>query len=177
MHKEEIADLLEDKHHILLNWLERQADEKWTSGPENKWTTGQHALHLLKSIKPLNDVLSMPRFLFKYTLGTTTAAIRDYETIVSTYLEELEAFKKNATKPPKILKVPEIHDKRYILTRLQVESKKLQYKIRRISDRNLDTLVLPHPILGKMPIREILMWTAYHVEYHTQKLQENYDFP
>ena len=174
MHQDEIADLLEEKYHTLLDWLEKQENDKWTLGPENKWTTGQHALHLLKSIKPLNDVLSMPRFLFKYTLGTTTAEIRDYETIVSSYLEQLEEFKKNSTNPPKKLKVPTLQDKRYLLTRLQVESKKLQYKIRRISDRNLDTLVLPHPVMGKMPIREILMWTAYHAEHHTKQLQESY---
>ena len=174
MHKDEIADLLEEKYHSLLDWLEKQDDDKWIIGPENKWTSGQQALHLLKSIKPLNDVLSMPRFLFKYTLGTTNAQIRDYETIVSKYLEQLEAFKKNSIKSPKKLKVPTIQDKRYLLTRLQVESKKLQYKTRRISDRNLDTLVLPHPVMGKMPIREILMWTAYHAEYHTKKLQAKY---
>lgn len=174
MHKDEIANLLEEKYQTLLDWLEKQDNEKWTLGPENKWTSGQHALHLLKSIKPLNDVLSMPRFLFKYTLGTTNAEIRDYETIVRSYLIRLEEFKSNPPKNSKKLKVPTIHDKRYILTRLQVESKKLQYKIRRISDRNLNTLVLPHPIMGKMPIREILMWTAYHAEHHAKQLQENY---
>ncbi len=174
MHKDEIADLLEEKYHRLLNWLEEQDNAKWICGPENKWTSGQHALHLLKSVKPLNDVLSMPRFLFKYTLGTTTAEIRDYDTVVSRYLEQLEEFKKNTTKPRKKISVPKIQDKRYILTRLQVESKKLQYKIRRISDLNLDTLVLPHPVMGKMPIREILMWTAYHAEYHTKQLQKDY---
>lgn len=174
MHKDEIADLLEEKYHTLLNWLEQQDPEKWTSGPENKWTTGQHALHLLKSIKPLNDILSMPRFMFRYTLGTTQQKPRDYATIADNYLELLEVFKKNTNKPRKKLKVPKIQDKRYLLTRLQVESKKLQYKTRRISDRNLDTLVLPHPVMGKLQIREILMWTAFHVEYHTKQLREHY---
>ena len=174
MHKDEIADLLEEKYHTLLNWLEQQEDSKWICGPESKWTTGQQALHLLKSIKPLNDVLSMPRFMFKYTLGTTTADIREYETIVRSYLIRLEEFKNYPPQGRKNLKVPTLQDKQYIMTRLQVESKKLQYKIRRISDKNLDTLVLPHPVMGKMPIREILMWTAYHVEHHTKQLQEKY---
>lgn len=173
MHRDEIADLLEEKYHALLDWLENQEDEKWMSGPENKRTEGQQALHLLKSITPLNDVLSMPRFMFKYTLGTANRAPRDYDTIVADYLERLEAYKKTA-KPPKTLSVPKIRDKRYILTRLQVESKKLQYKTRRISDKNLDTLVLPHPVMGKILIREMLMWCAYHAEYHFKQLQENY---
>lgn len=174
MHRDEIADLLEEKYHVLLDWLEHQDDEKWMYGPTNKWTEGQQALHLLKSIKPLNDVLSMPRFMFKYTLGTANREPREYDAIVSDYLEKLENYKKTTTKSRKKLNVPKIQDKRYILTRLQVESKKLQYKTRRISDKNLDTLVLPHPIMGKILIREMLMWCAFHAEYHFKQLQENY---
>ena len=44
----------------------------------------------------------------------------------------------------------------------------------RIADRNLDTLVLPHPVMEKMSIREILLWTAYHIEHHINQLEENY---
>ncbi|MCK0124672.1 DinB family protein [Gelidibacter sp. F2691] len=174
MHKDEIADLLEEKYHTLLNWLEVQDDEKWTQGPEGKWTSGQQALHLLQSIKPLNDVLSLPRFWYKYAYGLNNRELRDYDTIVQRYLQRLEDYKKNPRKASKTLRIPKLKDKRYILNRLQVESKKLQYKTRRISDKNLDTLVLPHPIMGKMPVRELLMWTAYHAEHHTNQLQESY---
>ncbi|WP_027125195.1 DinB family protein [Gelidibacter mesophilus] len=174
MHKDEIADLIEEKHDLLLNWLKEQDDDKWLLGPEGKWTTGQQALHLLQSIKPLNDVLSMPRFFFKYVFGKNNRDIHNYDTIVHSYQEALTTTNNFTFKASKNMKIPKIKDKTYILNRLQVESKKLQYKTRRISDKNLDTLVLPHPLMGKIPIREILMWTAYHVEHHTKILQEKY---
>lgn len=174
MHKDEIADLMEEKYHALLNFLEVQDKEKWTQGPEGKWTTGQQALHLLQSIKPLNDILSMPRFFFKYAFGKNNRELYDYDTIVQNYQKALKENDDFVFTASKNMKVPKLKDKTYILNRLQVEGKKLQYKTRRISDKNLDTLVLPHPLLGKMPIREILMWTAYHVEHHTKQLQENY---
>lgn len=174
MHKDEIADLLEEKYHALLTFLEAQDPEKWTKGPQGKWTTGQQALHLLQSIKPLNDVLSMPRFFFKYAFGKNTRPLNDYETIVRNYQQALKENTDFTFKASKNMRVPKLKDKTYILNRLQVESKKLQYKIRRISDKNLDTLVLPHPLMGKMPIREILMWTAHHAEHHTKQLRENY---
>ena len=66
MDKQSIADILEEKNQNLLTWLEKQDPEKWQKGPEGKWTTGQQALHLLQSIKPLNDALSMPKFLLRY---------------------------------------------------------------------------------------------------------------
>lgn len=174
MHKDKIADLLEEKYHSLLSFLEVQDDEKWTKGPTDKWTTGQQALHLLQSIKPLNDVLSLPRFWYKFAFGTNAREIYAYNTVVENYQKSLKENQNYIFKASKNMKVPKLKDKTYILNRIQVESKKLQYKTRRISDKNLDTLVLPHPLMGKMPIREILMWTAYHVEHHTNQLKKNY---
>ena len=55
---------------------------------------------------------------------------------------------------------------------MQTDEKKLQYKTRHISDKNLDTVVLAHPLMGKMPVREIIMWTAHHVEHHTNTLKQ-----
>ncbi len=174
MDKESIADLLEEKNQALLTWLENQESEKWEQGPEGKWTTGQHALHLLQSIKPLNDALSMPKFLLRYKFGKANREVRNYETIVNRYQEGLKEAQGITFKGSRNMKVPNINEKEYILTRLQVENKKLQYKTRKLSDKNLDNLVLPHPLMGKMPVREIIMWTAYHIEHHTKALQMNY---
>src|SRR5690606_27105536 len=174
MNKKSIAELLEEKNQALLDWLQQQAPENWQQGPEGKWTQGQQALHLLQSIKPLNDALSMPKFLLRYKFGKANRQVRDYNTIVSRYQERLKEAQGKTFKGSPNLKVPNLQEKEYILTRLQVESKKLQYKTRKMSDKNLDTLILPHPLMGKMPVREIIMWTAHHTEHHTKILQEKY---
>ncbi|WP_299124710.1 DinB family protein [uncultured Winogradskyella sp.] len=174
MDKEAIADLLEKKHSELIIWLENQPEESWTKGPEGKWTTGQQALHLLQSIKPLNDALSMPKFLLRFKFGKANRPVRNYEAIVNRYQERLEDAKGKTFKGSQNMKIPNFEDKHYILNRLQTESKKLQYKTKKISDKNLDTVILPHPLMGKMPVREIIMWTAHHVEHHTKTLKEKY---
>lgn len=175
MDKESIANLLEEKNNALLSWLNNQDAKKWEQGPEGKWTTGQHALHLLQSIKPLNDALSMPKFLLRFKFGKANREVRDYDTIVRRYQERLRESPGMTLKASQTMKIPSIKEKKYILTRLQMENKKLQYKTRKISDKNLDTLILPHPLMGKMPVREIIMWTAYHIEHHTSSLRENYE--
>ena len=174
MDKQSIADILEEKNQNLLTWLEKQDPEKWQKGPEGKWTTGQQALHLLQSIKPLNDALSMPKFLLRYKFGKANREVRDYETVVQRYQDRLKETQGRTFKGSQNMKVPNLTEKEYILTRLQVENKKLQYKTKKMSDKNLDTLILPHPLMGKMPVREIIMWTAYHIEHHTKTLQEKY---
>lgn len=175
MDKESIANLIDEKYLYLIQWLENQDDKKWELGPKGKWTTGQQALHLLQSIKPLNNALSMPNFLLRYKFGRANREVRDYDTLIIRYNERLKTIPKGATfGPSRNMQIPKLKDKQYILNRLQVESKKLQYKTRKMSDKNLDTLILPHPLMGKMIVREILMWTPYHVEYHTNQLIKNY---
>ncbi len=174
MDKEAIASLLEEKNSQLITWLERQPLENWTLGPSGKWTTGQHALHLLQSIKPVNDALSIPKFLLRFMFGTCNRPVHDYDTVAKHYLEQLDEHKDFIYKPSRNMKVPSNNDKKYLLDRLQVESKKLQYKTLKMSEKDLDTLALPHPLMGKMPVRELLQWTAFHIDHHSKNLQENY---
>ncbi|WP_299526610.1 DinB family protein [Winogradskyella sp.] len=174
MDKEAIADLIDEKHTKLINWLKQQPDESWTTGPKGKWTTGQHALHLLQSIKPLNNALSMPKFLLRYKFGTANRAVRNYDAITQRYQERLEQAKGKTYKGSQNMKIPPLSDKSYILNRLQTESKKLQYKTKKMSDKHLDNLILPHPLMGKMPVREIIMWTAHHVAHHNETLRMKY---
>ncbi|WP_179008045.1 DinB family protein [Winogradskyella forsetii] len=174
MHKDDIADLIDTKHSELITWLEKQPDDSWTQGPEGKWTTGQQVLHLLQGIVPLNNALSMPKFLLRLKFGKVNRPVRAYEAIVKRYQERLSDAKGKTYKASQNMKVPKLADKQYLLNRLQTEEKKLQYKTRRISDKNLDTVVLPHPLMGKMPVRELIMWTAHHVEHHTEILKSSY---
>ena len=174
MDKESIANLLDEKHQTLIQWLENQDDEKWEEGPEGKWTTGQVTLHLLQAIKPINTALSLPKFILLHRFGKANREVRDYDTVIKRYQERLKNAQGATFGPSRNMKVPKLRDKQYLLNRLQVESKKLQYKTRKMSDKHLDTLILPHPLMGKMPVREILMWTSYHVEHHSKQLFDNY---
>ena len=174
MDKEHIATLLEEKHQNLFNWLEQHDIQSWEVGPKGKWTTGQHTKHLLESIKPLNMALSLPKFILNFKFGKANRPVRDYDAIVNRYLERLKDVKGIVSPYSKSNKVPKVQDKNYFINRLKVENKKLQHKAKKWSDKDLDTYILPHPLMGRMPIRELLMWTAYHVEHHTQTLKENY---
>ncbi|QTE23497.1 DinB family protein [Polaribacter cellanae] len=174
MNKDAIVDLLEEKHSNLLEWLNKQPEELWEKGPEGKWTTAQQVQHLVDSLQLLNNVLSYPRFFLKHKFGTCNRETRDYDAIVKNYQKKLMKNKETAVAFNKKLKKPLLKNRKRLLNRLQIQQKKLQYKIRKISDLNLDTLVIPHPLMGKMTIREIIMWTAHHTEHHTNILKEKY---
>lgn len=174
MDKVEIANLLEIKYQELFNWLEHQPIENWEKGPDRKWSTSQHIQHLVDSLQLLNNALSYPRFILKYKFGICNRELRDYESVVKIYQQKLIENKDGAKIFNQKLKKPTLKERDRLLTRLQIQQKKLQYKTVHISERNLDTLVLPHPLMGKMTVREIIMWTAYHTEHHTTTLQNLY---
>lgn len=174
MDKESLSLLLEEKYETLFSWLEQQPLEKWETGPEGKWTTGQHTKHLLQSITPLNTAMSLPKFILKFKYGKSNRAVRDYDTVTKRYQERLEGAKGLTYKGSMNMGIPKAIDKDYFITRLKVEYKKLQYKSQHWSDPDLDNYILPHPLMGKMPIRELLMWNAYHLEHHTKTLMKKY---
>ncbi len=176
MDKDAIADLIENKQSDYIKLVEAQPEEHWTRAPESKWTTDQHTLHLLDTLKLINKALSMPKFLLRLKFGTSNRDVRSFDEVTKRYNERLVGAKGKTYKGSQNMGVPQINYKAYLLTRMQQEQKKLSYKTRKISDKHLDNLVLPHPLMGKMPIRELLMWTPYHTEHHNKTLKENYAF-
>jgi len=41
------------------------------------------------------------------------------------------------------------------------------------SEQDLDELILPHPLLGKLTLREMMYFTMYHVLHHHKSIEEN----
>ena len=93
MNKLEISTMLKDNHKALFEWLENHDPDMWEKGPENKWTTGQHVLHLIESIKPFNKALKTPKFLLKMNFGKSNRETRNYDHVVARYLARLKKAK------------------------------------------------------------------------------------
>lgn len=174
MNKESIVEIIEEKHQKLFEWLSESGEENWEKGPDGRWTTGQHILHLVNSARLLNKALKYPKFLLKYKFGTSNRPSRNYNEVAKRYNERLAENKDRAKEFNKNLEVPDLKQRERLLDALQVLSKKLQYKTTKFKDKHLDTLLLPHPLMGKMTLREIIMWSAHHTEHHLNTLKNDY---
>jgi hypothetical protein len=91
------------------------------------------------------------------------------------YQQKLLEHQERATAFNQKLKKPTLNERAHLLTKLQVQQNKLQYKTNRTSETNLDNLIIPHHLMGKMTLREIIMWSAYHTEHHAKTLQKLYE--
>jgi hypothetical protein len=45
-------------------------------------------------------------------------------------------------------------------------------KIGQWSEKNLDAYLLPHPLLGKITVREMLFFTTFHTDHHLNIMQK-----
>ena len=51
------------------------------------------------------------------------------------------------------------------------QKQKLISKIEKQNEKDLDVYILPHPLLGKVTLREMLYFTIHHNEHHLESLK------
>lgn len=174
MTKEEIIQLIEEKHNDLFNWLRQHDLEKWDKGPEGKWTAGQHIRHLNQSMAPFNQALSIPKILLKAKFGVSNRETRSYEVMIEKYKTKLAANPGVGSEFSKDMGIPSREEKQEVIDRLHSQKNTMLKKLSKWKESDLDKYILPHPLLGRMPMREMFMFMAYHTLHHHRILEEKY---
>ena len=171
MNKPEIITALRHNHQHFINYMAALSNEEFVAEPKGKWTAGQHVDHLIRSIKPLNKGLMLPGFLLQLIFGKANRPSKSYNELVAKYKQKLNqgGMATAAFIPSKITAT---HKER-LLKELHVRSEKLCRVVNGFSETQLDKLIAPHPLLGKVTLREMLYFTAYHVLHHQELAEKN----
>jgi hypothetical protein len=132
------------------------------------WSPADHVRHLTKSIRPVAGAMRMPRVVLRLMFGTTTRPSRGYRELVTTYHEAL----RNGGKAGRYAPEPrsEIGDameyRRLVLARHHAVVDALATEVVNWSHAHIDALRLPHPLLGRLTVREMALWSLYHNLHH-----------
>lgn len=174
MNPKEIAAQLVKNQEALQHFFNHNGKEIWTVQPEGKWSAGQHVIHLVQSTKPLLKALSMPNWLLKWKFGSNNRTNRTFDEVVINYRTKL--LKTQGLISPFSNKMPTTTNDEATkwLEELSTLNAQLNKKTIKLKEENLDVILLPHPLMGKMTLREILMWNTYHTLHHLETLQEKY---
>jgi len=177
MKKEILIAQLEEKTASIIAWVEEQAANQFAHQitPE-KWSTGQHLQHLIKSTKPLNQGLNMPKMALRGMFGKNNREERTYEQLVEKYQGKLAEGLPPNTNNSFAPKSVENSQKSEILTTFRTEVDNLKKIVEKWNEKNLSEYILPHPLIGKLTIREMLYFTIYHTEYHHKILERDYSY-
>jgi len=164
MTKSDILSQLSEKHDSFIDYITSMSEVDFVYSKKDKWSAGQQFQHMYLAVKPLAQALSLPKFLLKIALGKANRPSRTYEELVQKYVDTIESGGKASKKfiPPII----DYNQRVKIEKGLRYALKKMLKNLEKYSEKDLDTMVTPHPLLGKLTLREMLYFTIYHVEHH-----------
>ncbi|MGB5822117.1 MAG: DUF1569 domain-containing protein [Saonia sp.] len=166
MRKQEIIDLLIEKYAEFNSFINELNANEFAYSYQQKWAAGQHLAHLVLCIKPLAHVFTMEKLTIQQKFGLANAPGRSYEVLMQLYQEKLE---KGGKAPDRFVPEMIMPEQRTVLSEtLTALVHALCSKIDTFTEKELDTLSIPHPLLGKLSMREMLYNTIYHAEHHRQ---------
>jgi len=169
MKKNEIAEKLKANYSNIVDLVDNLDKKEFLNHPKGKWSAGQQTEHLIKSIRPLNLALLLPNFVLKFVLGKAKRPSRTYDELVKKYQSKLHLGKAapNRYKP----KAVSYAEKTALLNTLDKQVKTLTERLATYSEEELDKLILPHPLIGKITLREMMYFTIYHAEHHEKLIR------
>lgn len=132
------------------------------------WSPADNVRHLIKSNRPVAQALKVPKLFLLLRFGFTRRPSRSYSALKATYYEALDSGLKagrfGASPIPPDQQTDERREQE--LTKLSQTFSDLSAAIQGWSEKALDRLRLPHPGLGLLTVREMLLFTIYHNTHH-----------
>ena len=171
MDKQTIKNKLYESHNSFISYLDELTNEEFLSSKNDKWTAGQQLEHIYLGVKPVRQIFSLPKFLLKLIWGQANRKSKSYEDLVKKYLQKLENGRRAAGRF--IPKTESIEKGNKLKVDLKNEVVKLTTKLDKLTEDEFDKYILPHPLLGKLTMREMLYFTIYHVGHHEEITKRN----
>jgi len=163
-----------------INWFEAQPEANFNKElMEGKWTMAGHLYHLIKSTKAVSKGLLMPKLALRISFGKCNRTERSFEEQHQKYLKALDEFTKvsgSPAIPPSKFVPPEgrVFEKEALLNRFKLGGYDYCQALAKWNEKKLSVYVLPHPIMGKLTVREFTYFTIFHTKHHLDILQGNY---
>lgn len=150
-----------------LYWNAMSARE-FVSPIGTAWSPADNVRHLTKSVVPLMRVMRVPKIVLRLMYGTSPSMSRSYRELVSIYHTALRRGAQAgrfAPEPRAEIGSPDEY-RRQVLARHHAAVDGLATEVTAWQHHHIDALRLPHPVLGKLTVREMLLWTLYHNLHH-----------
>ena len=167
--KPEIIFALNKNVDAFNNYIAPLNKEQFEATPGGKWSAGQNLDHLIRSIKPLQPAYGLPKFVLRIMFGKTNRPSKTYDDLVTKYKTKLAAG--GRASGPFIPPFIGFEKKDELIKKYNEQKQKLILKIEKQPEKDLDAYILPHPLLGKVTLREMLYFTIHHNEHHLELLK------
>ncbi|MBK6390181.1 MAG: DinB family protein [Saprospiraceae bacterium] len=168
MDKQKIVELILASHDSLLQSVKNLTEEQCVFSMPGKWSALQHLKHIELSNTPLANIFSdKDRFLSK-KFGEAINGSRSYEKITSIYKSALAP---GVRAPQTFVPEPISYNERYgLFDEFNARLKQLISSMELFSEAEIDRYLIPHPLVGKITMREMFYFTVFHAGHHQNNL-------
>ncbi|MFY7998028.1 MAG: DinB family protein [Candidatus Kapaibacteriota bacterium] len=174
MSKDYILSELLARHQHFSEAVSGLSEHDFLYAVPGKWSAGQQLDHIYRAVNALLLPFRLPKFVLRMAFGTANRPSRDYDALVAKYHAKLAG---GGRASGRFLPPPIAYNEREAVRSKTLQSvQKLCKALERYSEEDLDRYILPHPLLGRITLREMMYFTAYHVEHHEALTKRNLSF-
>jgi hypothetical protein len=170
MTKEALIKLFFDKHNEFLAYINTLPDVEFMISKNHKWTPGQQLDHIYLCLQPLAQALASKAYI-EQKFGLIKRPFLSYNEVIANYDA---ALKKGGKAPERFVpKSVELDQKPELLTLTHEMIKAISDQLTTYTETELDTLALPHPLLGLLTVKEMFYLMAHHATHHLDQTKQN----
>lgn len=169
--KSEIIRSVQSSFDNVTACIQSTPDDIFYEKRNGKWSIAENLDHLIQSTKPIASVLKKNK-LTLLVFGVSFSGSENFETLKSNYHLKLSQGLAPANGGGFISKNIESISKEKFLENWNLIGSKFPSRIDQWSENNLDRFKLPHPLLAKLTVREMLFFTIFHNEHHLRTMKQ-----
>ena len=134
------------------------------------WAPADQVRHLTRAIRAVNRGLALPRPALVVLFGWSRRPSRAFDALAADYKTALaDGGRAGRFTPPAVEPSEQTATGRArIMSHHASAVDAFAHTLERWSDRALDRYRLPHPLLGKLTVREMMYFTLLHNVHHVQ---------
>lgn len=170
--KEEILKELEKISNQFAGFCAGISDDIFFRQPLEKWSVAQNVTHLITSANMTKLAYRLPKFMVRIYSGKPNRSSRSYDEVVAKYKLKLEQGGRASGRfiaDPVLAKKGKENILHAFNSAMETLGSVIQKKW---EDQQLDEYLAPHPLLGKITLRELGYFTIYHTGHHLHIVKE-----
>jgi hypothetical protein len=163
--KPELLAALIDSNERAQHWFSAMPAMDFFTRQGDVWSASDNVDHLIRAVKPIARALKLPKFTLQAMFGKPAKPSMSYEELCKIYRDEIARgaqasgrYLPNQEAPKEDAQVR----KQALLEQLARANAELLESVEKWNDDDLDRYLLPHPLIGKLTIREMVYFTIYH---------------
>lgn len=170
--KAELISALNESNQRAENWFLEIPANNFFARHADVWSASDNVDHLIKAVTPISKALKLPKITLQAMFGKPQKPSMTYEELCQVYRDEIAKGAQASGRylPHQETPVEHIeHKKEALIARWSDANAQLLAAVEKWDESELDHYQLPHPLIGKLTVREMIFFTIYHNLRHASQ--------